>query len=77
MPAAGRAGQEPALPARAKRDRGGGLPRLAVVAWVGDNILDFPALTQATRDDSTALGEFGKRFFIIPNPMYGSWEHLK
>lgn len=54
-----------------------GLPRLAVVAWVGDNILDFPALTQATRDDSTALGEFGKRFFIIPNPMYGSWEHLK
>ena len=26
--------------------------------------------------DTTALAEFGKRFFIIPNPMYGSWEHL-
>ncbi|MEO7039746.1 MAG: HAD family acid phosphatase [Gemmatimonadaceae bacterium] len=54
-----------------------GIPPLTVVAWVGDNILDFPALTQATRADTTALGEFGKRFFIIPNPMYGSWEHLK
>ena len=21
-----------------------------------------------------AFAEFGKRFFIIPNPMYGSWE---
>lgn len=53
-----------------------GVPALAVVAWVGDNILDFPALTQAARDDSSALGAFGKTFFILPNPMYGSWEHL-
>jgi 5'-nucleotidase (lipoprotein e(P4) family) len=53
-----------------------GVPALTVVEWVGDNIQDFPNLTQAARTDSTTLGEFGKRFFIIPNPMYGSWEHV-
>ena len=53
-----------------------GMPPLTVVEWVGDNIRDFPKLTQAARGDTTALAEFGKRFFIIPNPMYGSWEHV-
>jgi 5'-nucleotidase (lipoprotein e(P4) family) len=52
------------------------MPPLTVVEWVGDNIRDFPKLTQAARGDSTALAEFGRRFFIIPNPMYGSWEHV-
>ena len=53
-----------------------GLPALTVVEWLGDNIQDFPSLTQAVRTDSAALGEFGKRYFILPNPMYGSWEHV-
>lgn len=53
-----------------------GMPRLTVVEWVGDNIRDFPKLTQTARGDTTALGEFGRRFFMIPNPMYGSWEHV-
>jgi 5'-nucleotidase (lipoprotein e(P4) family) len=53
-----------------------GMPALTVVEWVGDNILDFPALAQNIRSDSTALGAFGKKFFILPNPMYGSWEQL-
>ncbi|MBK5186737.1 MAG: hypothetical protein JJD97_00755 [Gemmatimonadaceae bacterium] len=53
-----------------------GVPALTVIAWLGDNIQDFPSLAQAVRNDSTALGQFGKRFFIIPNPMYGSWEHV-
>ena len=39
-------------------------------------IRDFPKLTQAARGDTTALAEFAERFFIIPNPMYGSWEHV-
>jgi len=50
------------------------LPPLAVLAFVGDNITDFPKLSQAIRgtgDD--AFSEFGSRFFVIPNPMYGSW----
>jgi predicted secreted acid phosphatase len=54
-----------------------GLPALTVVEWLGDNIQDFPSLTQAARTDSTALGQFGRRYFVLPNPMYGSWEHLR
>jgi 5'-nucleotidase (lipoprotein e(P4) family) len=51
------------------------LPPLAIVAFVGDNIGDFPALSQAIRgggDD--AFREFGSRYFVLPNPMYGSWQ---
>ena len=48
---------------------------LDVVAFVGDNILDFPGLTQAIRQAGEgAFSEFGVRFFLLPNPMYGSWE---
>jgi 5'-nucleotidase (lipoprotein e(P4) family) len=46
-----------------------------VLAWVGDNILDFPGLTQASRQQGdSGFGAFGSRFFMLPNPMYGSWE---
>ena len=50
-----------------------GVGRLTIVAWFGDNILDFPGMSQASRNDPTALAEFGRRYFILPNPMYGSW----
>jgi 5'-nucleotidase (lipoprotein e(P4) family) len=46
-----------------------------VVAFVGDNILDFPAMSQGLRDQpESAFDPFGRRFFILPNPMYGSWQ---
>ncbi|GMV06347.1 MAG: hypothetical protein AMXMBFR53_26230 [Gemmatimonadota bacterium] len=52
-----------------------GLPPLHVLAWVGDNIQDFPGGSQALREgDAAALADFGTRFFVLPNPMYGSWE---
>jgi 5'-nucleotidase (lipoprotein e(P4) family) len=54
-----------------------GVPPLTVVAWVGDNILDFPGMSQAARTESRALAEFGKRYFILPNPMYGSWQQIR
>jgi 5'-nucleotidase (lipoprotein e(P4) family) len=61
---------------RIQSGAGAGTP-LRVVAWVGDNIQDFPALTQQVmRDDPTKLNDFGTRFFVLPNPMYGSWERL-
>lgn len=48
---------------------------LDVVAYVGDNILDFPALSQASRKGGdAALADFGVTFFLVPNPMYGSWQ---
>jgi len=52
-----------------------GVPPLRVVLWVGDNIRDFPGLDQGARFlPEEALSAFGDRFFILPNPMYGSWE---
>jgi predicted secreted acid phosphatase len=46
-----------------------------VLAFFGDNILDFPRLSQrAALDNEAALAPFGARFFILPNPMYGSWQ---
>jgi 5'-nucleotidase (lipoprotein e(P4) family) len=50
------------------------LPALTVVEWLGDNIQDFPGLTQEMRDNLAAYAPFGHAFFVIPNPMYGSWQ---
>lgn len=43
---------------------------LNVVLWIGDNIQDFPSLTQRNPGN---LADFGVRYFLLPNPMYGSW----
>ena len=52
------------------------LPPLEIVMWVGDNIHDFPGLDQELRfAGEEAMSEFGERFFVLPNPLYGSWEH--
>ncbi|MGE3840557.1 MAG: HAD family acid phosphatase [Vicinamibacterales bacterium] len=46
-----------------------------VVLFVGDNILDFPEASQAWREQGeSAFSEFGRRFVLVPNPMYGSWQ---
>ncbi|MGH7592931.1 MAG: HAD family acid phosphatase [Gemmatimonadales bacterium] len=50
-----------------------GVPPLTVVEWLGDNIQDFPDLTQAIRNTPDKYAEFGVRYFLLPNPMYGSW----
>ena len=60
-------------------ERGTALPgagALAVLLWIGDNIQDFPGLTQRARGDDAALAPFGDRWFLLPNPMYGSWESV-
>jgi len=49
-----------------------GTPPLNVLMWFGDNIEDFPGLSQHEPD----LREFGARYFAFPNPSYGSWEEL-
>jgi 5'-nucleotidase (lipoprotein e(P4) family) len=46
-----------------------------VIAYVGDNILDFPLLSQSTKAQGAAgFADFGVRYFLVPNPMYGSWQ---
>ena len=48
---------------------------LTLVAVVGDNIIDFPGMTLASKaGGAPALADFGIRYFILPNPMYGSWQ---
>ena len=48
---------------------------MTVLEFVGDNILDFPMLTQEIRKQpDAAFAAFGDRFFLVPNPMYGSFE---
>ncbi len=46
-----------------------------ILMWLGDNIHDFPELGQELRGDGAeAFDAFGDTFFILPNPLYGSWE---
>ena len=51
------------------------LPPLDIVMWLGDNIRDFPQLDQdLLGQPESAYGRFGIDFFVLPNPMYGSWD---
>lgn len=53
----------------------GGTGPLDVLVVLGDNILDFPSLSQAMRaQGESAFADFGVKFFALPNPMYGSWQ---
>jgi 5'-nucleotidase (lipoprotein e(P4) family) len=46
-----------------------------VLAFLGDNIRDFPGGTQDLRKQGDeVLADFGVRYFVLPNPLYGSWE---
>jgi acid phosphatase len=52
-----------------------GVPRLAVLEWIGDNIQDFPHLSQELRNEpESAFARFGESYFALPNAMYGSWQ---
>lgn len=57
------------------------LPPHQVIAYFGDNIQDFPKFKQAKAyalsPDSKEFNLFGNGYFILPNPMYGSWQGNK
>ncbi len=73
-PASGQRDKNPRFEAVAKGTTPAGLPPLTIVAFLGDNIFDFPGLSQAiVHQGDEAFAEFGSQFFILPNPMYGSW----
>ncbi|HRG62392.1 MAG TPA: HAD family acid phosphatase [Burkholderiales bacterium] len=54
------------------------LPAHKVIAYFGDNIQDFPKFKQpkmnALDENDATFNVFGNGYFILPNPMYGSWE---
>ena len=54
------------------------LPPHQVIAYFGDNIQDFPTLNQtrlyALGDNAQAYRQFAQGYFILPNPLYGSWQ---
>lgn len=66
----GAAGQWPQ--AQVKGDSAPG--PVTVLMWLGDNIGDFPLQNQDVRYSAAPLTDFGTRFFVLPNPVYGSWE---
>lgn len=75
MPDAGPSDKGPRFEAVAGGATPAGLPPLEILAFLGDNIRDFPGLGQSLRERPEAdFASFGSRFFVFPNPMYGSWE---
>jgi 5'-nucleotidase (lipoprotein e(P4) family) len=46
--------------------------KISVVAFIGDQIGDFP-LAGEPFDGAGSDAQFGRSFFLIPNPMYGAW----
>lgn len=51
------------------------LPPMKVLMWLGDNIQDFPMLSQEVRKGgASGFAEFGRTWFVLPNPLYGSWD---
>jgi 5'-nucleotidase (lipoprotein e(P4) family) len=70
--------KNPRFAAVAAGQTAAGSTKMEVVAFIGDNIQDFPALSQKSKEQGApAFTEFGVRYFVLPNPMYGSWETLK
>jgi predicted secreted acid phosphatase len=48
---------------------------LDILIYVGDNIMDFPGGSQTLRaQGESAYTEVGVHWFVLPNPMYGSWQ---
>jgi 5'-nucleotidase (lipoprotein e(P4) family) len=77
-PDKGPSDKNPRFEAVAAGKTAAGSTPLEVVAFVGDNIQDFPSLNQAIRQaGEAAFGEFGVRYFLLPNPMYGSWQESR
>jgi 5'-nucleotidase (lipoprotein e(P4) family) len=51
-----------------------------VILLIGDNLADFSNLfdkktpEERLQNTNTSIAEFGKRFIVLPNPVYGDWE---
>lgn len=50
------------------------LPAYEVIAYFGDNIQDFPEFSQK-ESNTINFDLFSQGYFILPNPIYGSWQN--
>jgi 5'-nucleotidase (lipoprotein e(P4) family) len=73
-PEVGSSEKEPRWEALAQGTAAPGLPPVEILLWLGDNVGDFPDLDQDAGRDPERLEEFGRRYFVFPNPVYGSWQ---
>ena len=48
-------------------------PAAQIIMQVGDNIEDFSGVIQHTADIDSLLENHSDEYFLLPNPMYGSW----
>jgi 5'-nucleotidase (lipoprotein e(P4) family) len=46
-----------------------------VILHIGDNVQDFPSIAQAAaaKEPGIVVGHLGRDWFLLPNPVYGSW----
>jgi predicted secreted acid phosphatase len=44
-----------------------------VLALVGDQMGDFPQADEKVAGSGTDA-DFGRTYFVVPNPMYGEWQ---
>lgn len=73
-PTGAKSDKNPRFKAVEEGTAGKDFPKLQVLAWVGDNIQDFPNTRQDIRTKGEeAFADFSTRYVVIPNPMYGSW----
>ena len=55
--------------------------RYDIVMLIGDNLGDFSVLfdkkpaDERNRNAALSASEFGKKFIVLPNPVYGDWEN--
>jgi acid phosphatase len=61
--------------------------KYSVIAYLGDNLGDFPAVPESPQDRTQQLAArrqyvessadlWGARYFMLPNPVYGSWDQI-
>ena len=55
------------------------LPPLKIIGYFGSDIEDFPDFKQNTASklssEAEQFNQFGTRYFMLPNPAAGSWQH--
>jgi 5'-nucleotidase (lipoprotein e(P4) family) len=67
--------KNPRFDAVQKGNAASGFPAIAVLEWLGDNVQDFPHLSQMIRNEpDDTFARFGRIYFALPNAMYGSWQ---